>query len=92
MLVRIGSSRQAGWMRTCGTLAAALVLAVNLAAQPGCVPPSDNLVLSTITGEPLDMASINAILDNTNLTTTQKREHLEELGVPSETIDVLLAG
>lgn len=58
----------------------------------GCAPPPDTIVISTVTGEPVDMQSISAILNNGNLTTEQKRDRLvNNLGVPADIADILLA-
>lgn len=90
MLTRLGISRHVAGIR-------ALVLLVGLgvgtcvAGVCGCVGDPDTLVISTVTGEPLNMADIDAILNNSNLDEQEKRDRLLELGVPEDLVEVLLA-
>jgi hypothetical protein len=76
-------------VRTWGLAFAVCTFAV---AVNACLPPPDTLVRNAETGEPIDLQSIDAILQNGNLTTEEKQERLLELGVPEDLIPILLNG
>lgn len=60
-------------------------------ASIACLPPSENRVLSTIDGTPIDMADVDPILGSDDLTEDQKRDRLLEIGVPADIVETLLA-
>ena len=74
-----------GWGRT----GLALLVSVGAVAFVACVPPPPN-VLRDNNGEILDIPTVDAILNNQNLSQDEKRQKLLDLGVPESVADALL--
>jgi hypothetical protein len=56
----------------------------------GCGTTAAN-VLTDAEGEPIDLAQVNEILNDSELDNSEKRDDLRELGLSDSVIDVLLS-
>lgn len=57
---------------------------------PGCGPPVGNTLLDT-NGQPIRLTAITRIIDDADLTDSEKREQLQGLGIQDEAlIDLLM--
>lgn len=74
-----------GW----GRVGLAFLVGIGAVAFVACVPPPPN-VLRDNNGEILDIPTIDAVLQNQNLSQDEKRQRLLDLGVPESVADTLL--
>jgi hypothetical protein len=60
-------------------------------AAAACTPTPSDVLTNPDTGQPISVSDVSAILSNTTTTSERKRQLLLDLGLPEETVTVLLA-
>jgi hypothetical protein len=68
----------------------AIVGTLWILSNGACFAPPEDIVFSTVTGEIITIQEIDPILNDPELTEADKRQQLQELGVPDDLIETLL--
>ncbi|HQA00182.1 MAG TPA: hypothetical protein PLT93_18775, partial [Phycisphaerae bacterium] len=78
------------WARLTKQAGLAILGGLWLLSTGACFAPPGDTVYSTVTGEVITLEEINPILNDPELTEAEKREQLQELGVPDDLVETLL--
>jgi len=75
--------------RLCRVLIGGVLTGAWVLGTPGCGPPTENALLDA-NGTPIRLTAISRITDDDELTDSEKREKLRELGIQNEALIELL--